>query len=233
MQRFPCLSITDALGLAPPREEPGASKSFMSSKFSLSSSIFSAAANNFFISTNGGTGSEFFVVKNSPLAASLNLKAPCLVKSFTPSKYSISFSVLDARPSSFASLDSYLRIKIRPQVSGAESPNAPNIFIPCLVACFPLPKNKLGSRENDSFLANHSFAYSNVDVSLPFLKCDHISPTKKSSPFIFIYTNTFLSAIINHQLSCLLMFHSHQAKLSHHPKGQPSAAFSHAYSLSR
>ena len=32
-------------------------------------------------------------------------------------------------------------------MSGAESPKAPNIFIPCLVACLPFPKNRLGSRD--------------------------------------------------------------------------------------
>lgn len=40
MQRFPFLSITDALGLAPPREEPGIRSSLISLKDASSSMIF-------------------------------------------------------------------------------------------------------------------------------------------------------------------------------------------------
>ena len=76
MQRFPFLSITDALGLAPPREEPGIRSSLISLKDASSSMIFSDAANNFGKSTNGGIAFLSFAVKKSPSGVCLNRKAP-------------------------------------------------------------------------------------------------------------------------------------------------------------
>ena len=77
------MSITLALGLAPPRDEPGSNKSFNEEAVFLSSNKFSEALSSFGSCTNGGIASFSLAFTKSPSISVLNLNAPCLAKSFT------------------------------------------------------------------------------------------------------------------------------------------------------
>ena len=89
MQRFSSSSMTLALGLAPPREEPGEIKSFRSSSCSSFSQNRLLASKSFFMSTKGGMDLISLSKLNLLHPNSFSLIAPCLEKSLTNSTFPV------------------------------------------------------------------------------------------------------------------------------------------------
>jgi hypothetical protein len=80
---WPSFSMTEALGRAPPRDEPGASRSRRSSSVSLSSTTCSAAESNSGSSTSGGMRLPPSSRRNGPPSFSAKRSAPGRASSST------------------------------------------------------------------------------------------------------------------------------------------------------
>ena len=119
---------TDAFGRAPPNDEPGASSSRKSSSSSSSPATRMEAASKAGSSTRGGTrGPSPVTARNGPPSCSANRNAPC-ARFVVDAEQAVDFvQGRGGRFSAFARCRSARRINVRPQRSGAESPNAPNI----------------------------------------------------------------------------------------------------------
>ena len=136
------MSITLALGLAPPNEEPGCTswathflsgRTFPSSLFSISA----LAAINSLISARGGIFNNSLTFINPPSFNSLKRKAPIREKSSIPVKKSKEDSLRTGRFSSIAAICSRRNNSVRPQRSGRASEKHLNISFSGCVYCCP------------------------------------------------------------------------------------------------
>ena len=119
-QRLLSASITVALGRAPPRLEPAATRSRTSA--SRSSAALSAASRSAGSSTTRGTAS--MVASRGLPDSSQILIEPCLETSATPTRKSDSSRVRGVSPSPLALLASSLLRRFLPHLSGMASEKA-------------------------------------------------------------------------------------------------------------
>ena len=162
MLRESSLSITDALGRAPPSEDPGASRNWMSCALARSSSIFWAVDNSSGSLTNGGIGFCALVARNwSGLSAREKRSAPIRAVSLTPSRRSIPLRATGRLFSALARCTSARCISIRPQRSGAESLKGPNSGAVGSAWVAPSAKASNGPRANRSGCSSQALLYSN------------------------------------------------------------------------
>ena len=177
IQRLPFSSVTLALGLAPPNEDPGSTNKFnhcaYSGSFTTSSlSNWRLAYSNSLIEVHGGAAICFWLFKKSPFSSNLKRKPPIRFPSKTPNKKSLSKSVLSSLSSFFADHASLLRINSLPQRSGDESKNNPKLLFSSGRYCLPLYILRFGSKNKAWPLdVNHVSLYSKENISLPRTCC--------------------------------------------------------------
>ena len=143
IHKCPFSSITLALGLAPPNDDPGSINTlnqcaYSGSLMASSRSSCKLAYSNSRRDVQGGVAIFFWSFRKGPSSLNLNRTPPIRCPSKTPNRKSLSKSVLSSRPSSFACHASLLRINNLPQRSGDESRNIPKLFFSSGKNCFPL-----------------------------------------------------------------------------------------------
>ena len=136
------MSITLALGLAPPNDVPGCTSCvihFLSGSILFSShfSISALAAISSRISVKGGIFNDSLTLINSPSRSSLKRNPPIREKSSIPVKKSKDDNLRIGRFSSAAAICSRRNNKVRPQRSGKASEKHPNISLSGCVYCCP------------------------------------------------------------------------------------------------